>query len=91
MHHWGSAPAKRLKITALQQCNKFPSLRKNQRKTITRTICKIEYRENNNSFCRYAGNKTNNVAKLGTKHHKYKYESGSTISQNRLTIEWFFL
>ena len=53
-------------ISTLQHCNKIPSLRKNQHKTITATICKTEYRENNSCFCRYAGNKTNSAAKLET-------------------------
>ena len=36
---------KRLRTTALQHCNKIPSLRKN-RKTITITSCKNEFTEN---------------------------------------------
>ena len=39
---------------------------KNQQKTVITAICKAEYRENNSRFCRYAGNKTNSAAKLGT-------------------------
>ena len=37
---------KSLGTTALQHCNKIPSLRKNQHKIITLTICKTEFREN---------------------------------------------
>ena len=42
------------------------SLRKNQHKKLTITICKTEYKENNSRFRRYAGNKANSAAKLGT-------------------------
>ena len=52
-------------VLTLHHCNKIPSLRKSQHKTITITICIAEYRENNSRFCRYAGNKTNSAAKLG--------------------------
>ena len=57
-------------ILTLQHCNKIPSLRKSQHKTITISICKAQYRESKSCFCRYAGNKTNSAAKLGTLHHK---------------------
>ena len=43
-----------------------PKFKKNRHKTITIIICKTEYRENNSRFGRYAGNKTNCAAKLGT-------------------------
>ena len=52
-------------VYTLHHCNKIPSLKKNQHKTITRIICKTEYRENSR-FCRSAGNKTNSAGKLGT-------------------------
>ena len=47
------------RVYTLRHGNKIPSLRKNQHKAITITICKTGY---NSYFCRYAGNKTNSAA-----------------------------
>ena len=50
----------------LHDCNKIPSVRKNPLKKLIITIYKTEYKENNSRFCRYAGNKINSAAELGT-------------------------